>query len=1232
MHLNKSVVMIGLFLTVGLGLDTLAYLPPVEERAGVKVEIGSFPQKTERTGKNPYSWPLGVTEVKAGAPRSFPVTLENRTDKTVSGMLAVWMNDDWDVAGPQGPVTLAPREKRTFDYSGVAKARALDALYPVHARFRPEGVAETEAPHPIAVFKFLNPDAPRTTKKIPPPVLGKGVYRLDEGFTRTVSLLVKGQVIPVPEADRGRAAAWGAHMTAQSVRAGGTVKKGYSSHPPYRQGAGFIRSDYAMTLPQETPISLHFANFLGSHGKEAPSDGVEYTAWVLQEGVAPVRVCGHLVTKELVWQEVSGDLTPWAGRKITLRLETGPGPKMNTCCDGGGWGDVCLKIGPQPAPPTEEAWQARAEKACALARAALTESTDAAAGRYHLEAADGCYGAGVAPGPRGLEDGVIAFSDGARCIAYRGFDVRVDTGDANPPPVARANIRAEKGTLRISWCIPGQVRSAEGFPRISDLAVGPSSEKLHRVYAGFGNVIENPRDFVLDASGFALSTRHVGADYANGLSVVQATDVPPDRLTCDGAKNVFALHAHHDATFTFAPSVKGAFAAARSFRAVAGYRPSAGHAKLGARMCLDQWGGNYRKAAEGLEKAARYGLTNTVFVKHAWQRWGYDYRLPEIYPPADDPEGFGVMREACRRADILFVPHDNYTDIYPDAENYSYDLVVFNLDGTPQRAWFNPGRHALSYRWAPHAFRPWCLRNAKLLKGGYDPDGVFIDVLTAHGPFDYLDRQGRFHDKMETSRAWADAYDTYREGYRRPDAVCISEAGQDHLVGTLDAGQSDHFSARKWFGARQPYGDAERAPWHDIVTHGFFVLFSGGLGGRYQENDWHQGGDRALHGYGSDDYFSTAFIGGRNPMCDGPFSRDAVKTYWLQHDSCAELARAEFLDLQFGPNIHCQHAFFSDDSEVWINRQTNAVWRLPNGVVLPSYGSYVKTPRTESGVVEKDGVRCAFARGPAARFYDARMPAAHDLSHASVRTTGAKCLGRNQVQVDVAWKTIHAIPDYAPFVHVTDEAEGRSDAIVFQGGYALTPAMRTTPGDYTTKIDVVVPDSVKAGDYYIRYGLWRPRGGGRLLLAGARPDAVQRMRGGKLTVTKEKGRVTRVAWTADEGPDSLAERDRLLGVNRAGRAVAFGEVTTDGTFRLLRHAASDKVEWTIVPLPGVQGFTATFDLKALDAADGTVTNVVPVDPEKDAAAPTWSRTGDFLTVTVDAKSFAYGVSFARRAR
>ncbi len=74
----------------------------------------------------------------------------------------------------------------------------------------------------------------------------------------------------------------------------------------------------------------------------------------------------------------------------------------------------------------------------------------------------------------------------------------------------------------------------------------------------------------------------------------------------------------------------------------------------------------------------------------------------------------------------------------------------------------------------------------------------------------------------------------------------------------------------------------------------------GGLGPRYAGDS-----DSRHHGYGSDDYLSTTVLGGRNPMCDGPFSRSAVMTYWLLHDACARLARQPMLRHEFADgDIH----------------------------------------------------------------------------------------------------------------------------------------------------------------------------------------------------------------------------------------------------------------------------------------------------------------------------------------
>ncbi len=1196
-----------------------AYLPPVEERNGVRVEIESFPQATERPKGSPYSWPLGVTHVKAaetGATRrAFPVTLANTTAKPVTGRLEVWLNDDWEVAGPMGAVTLAAGERKALMFTATAKPSALNALYPVHARFTPKGGAREASPHPIAIFQFDHPKAPRALRPAGAVKLRKGTFNLANGFAHRISFRVGETVRKGPD-ERG----WGASMGKATMSVEGASKFGFRTHPPYRKGAGVIWADFPLELPAEGPIAFTCENFLTDPNGQPPSDGVEYKVFVIETGKAPQLVAGQCVKKILTWAPMAADLSAWAGKTITLRLWTGPGPKMNTICDGGGWGEPLLVIGPQRKAVSAAERAAFAARALAAAHRARTEGTHAAAGQWRLEADDAVYGAGVAYGPQGLVDGALALTDGQRDVVFNGFTARVAGSLEGRLLEPRAEIFAEKGTLRIRWSLGDVKMNAYGEPRLSDLALGGASERPVRLYAGFGNVFQNPKRVTISANGFELSTRHVGVEYANGLAVVQAVDVVPDRLVCDGERNLCSLHAHHDATFTLVPSAKGAFAAARRFRAVAGYKASPGHEALGSRMCLDQWGGGYRTAAAGLAKAAKYGLTDAIFVKHVWQRWGYDYRLPEIYPPADDPEGFGLMREACRKAGILFCPHDNYTDIYPDADKYSYDLVVFNLDGTPQLAWFNAGRHARSYRWAPHAFHPWALRNAKLLKAGYDPDAIFIDVLTAHGPFDYLDREGHFHSKNETSASWAKGFQVYREGFRNPRAVCVSEAGQDHLIGVADAGESDHFVPERWARPSE-YADAERTPWHDIVSHGSYVLFAGGLGGRYMERAWQKGGDAELNGYASDDYLSNCIIGGRNPMCDGPFSRNAVKTYWMQHDACAELGRSEFLDLVYdGENLHRQHATFSNGGEVWINRATNAVWQVPGlGVTLPSFGYYAETATTTSGILEKDGVRYAFAKSPKAFFVDARTPAEQEFA-ARVKTLGAKKVAVNHLLVSLAWETIRPQQGMASFVHLcSPEGEG-GEGIVFQCGMITPPTMFTARGTYQPTIDLIVPHQTAAGTYRIWFGAFPPKGGARLFIDAAHHDGSRRICGGAIEVERDAERIVRVTWKADDTPDMRTARDRLLGVNRQHRPVDFGGIVTDGTFRFVN---GDE----IIPLPHSSPFAATIDLAAVGAKGRTLARIETLEPEAEATAPEWTQNGSRLTLKVDAKAFAYRLVF-----
>ena len=119
-------------------------------------------------------------------------------------------------------------------------------------------------------------------------------------------------------------------------------------------------------------------------------------------------------------------------------------------------------------------------------------------------------------------------------------------------------------------------------------------------------------------------------------------------------------------------------------------------------------------------------------------------------------------------------------------------------------------------------------------------------------------------------------------------------------------------------------------------------------------------------------------------------------------------------------------------------------------------------------------------------------------------------------------------------------------------------------------------------------------------------------------MARADGKISGVSWKPEGSPDEAAARDRLLGVNRAGRAVQFGGIKTDGTFRF--------ADWTITPLPYSDAFSAKIDLVAFGAAGRTVAGVDMVEPGE-GTAPTWSQTGNVLKVACDAKSFAYRIRF-----
>jgi hypothetical protein len=521
-----------------------------------------------------------------------------------------------------------------------------------------------------------------------------------------------------------------------------------------------------------------------------------------------------------------------------------------------------------------------------------------------------------------------------------------------------AELKVESKALRCRVWLENESAAKPWFKvYLQQVALGAWNEKARRVYGGVGNVFEDPQAFSMGFDGHNLASSYVGFEFPSG-SIVEAVDTPPDRVSVDPSKGIYTLDTPHTQTITLIPATN-VWEGVKTWREIDTRKASAGVPQLAGRFVFDIWGGRYRESAQLLRQAFQYGLTNSAVVWHNWQRWGYDYRLPDVYPP--NPE-YGTLDEfrqlvdVCKQNGVLFAPHDNYIDLYPDAEGFSYKSVVFTADGQPRKAWFHHTRMAQSYRARPDQLRPLVERNLKLIRDGFAPTAYFIDVWSSIAPYDYWTDSGEFIDRTVTRRAWGEDFAWIRD-YLGNNAPQISEAGHDQLIGWLDGAQANHLRVdpnASGFTLNVNAAGAERIPWLDAAYHERFILHGAGYPDRYAA-----GLDEATHGIYSDDYIATEVLTGHPGMVSEPFSRDVVRKYWLLDDLMRALAGRRIESVEFvDGDIHRQHVSWEGGGEVWVNRG-DTDWSVADNHRLPPYGFYASVPGANGAehlaAIERDG-------------------------------------------------------------------------------------------------------------------------------------------------------------------------------------------------------------------------------------------------------------------------------------
>jgi len=1211
--------------------DAHAYNPPTDTAGPLSVAIEA---------------PEVVTQTDV--PKTIRVALQSKHDRPIKGTLDVKVIDRWR-ASPTGPVAfeIGPRAKVVREFQVVAGKGTYSGHYPIHAyaRFALEG--RQLVAHPIFILETKLPQTPLHASAVPwkPFSLVDGgqlaLWRLANA--RAVLAVFKETSKTMPAGWQGTEPRTNGTMAVRPQPLAGQTREVVAIHPPYKDGLiGTLAAEYPIELPPSKPLRLSFATGITPEGH---SDGVTFRVRVLPLD-APTGTLGKVVFERhsaaKKWEPGEADLSPFAGRAVRLQLESHPGPKNDTGWDQSFWAEPVLAAG---APPQTPSFPPRDDAGSRLV------GTIARGGKE--------YAVRIWPGRRGLLDSVIGFGDGERRLCFRGFEVRVHgmrLDDPRSPVVLKevkgesivnagsghqirhrfetlvgdfdllGRIAVEHDVLRVHFVLENAPPPRPWFHvHLEDVACGPWSETARQVYAGVGNVIRDPGPFRLGFDGHQLSTSFVGFDFAGGTSLVQAVDAPPDYFQVAPDARHYSLHVPHASTMTFIPAFN-VWEAVKGWRDTNRLRPAGGVKKTVGRFVFDLWGGRYEETADALRRAFRYGLTDAMVVFHNWQRWGYDYRLPDIYPPNGEfgkPEQLKALAEACTKSGVLFALHDNYIDFYPDADEFSYEKqIAFHADGTPVRAWFNEGRKALSYRYRADRVAPFLQRNLKWIRDGLGPTAYFIDVWSSAGPYDYWTADGKFTDRLYTRNSWGEHFAWIRDllGAGAPQ---ISESGHDQLIGWLDGAQTNHLRVGKpggrgynsWCVWDIPHGDAERTPWLDAAHHDRFILHGAGYPGRYEG-----GLDPNEHGIYSDDYVCTEVLTGHPAMVSQAFGQAVVRKYWLLSDLGRALALRRVESVEFaGGDLHRQHVRWSGGGEAWVNRGPTD-WTV-DGAVLPQYGFVAKAPTADAkGVVEasiarRDGVIVETARSPDRLYVNGRDVVDGPLP---IRLTVDKLSysADRKLELTVRWQAGAPLPaGWSPFFHFCDD-EGE---IVFQAGHQPGRFEADRQGTFTAPVRGWLPKELKAGGAYeLRAGVYNPKTGERLMLSGP-DDRTHRVRLGTIRLQGDGERVTGVAWTPRKAePNSLAARQ-----NPDGKVIDFGAAATAGACRLSceqgtlvvtplpesRKATVLRIRWAALPWPLPEPAHA----EAV-AEDGRLLDRQTVE-----------REGDTVTLTLKPGVFCYRV-------
>ncbi len=983
-------------------------------------------------------------------------------------------------------------------------------------------------------------------------------------------------------------------------------------HCPWAAGPGVAYADYSLSLPRADAIRLGFE--IGLRSGARLSDGVTYRVYANGEPVFDE----HCISRE--FHSRQADLSRFAGKDITLRLEVDPGPERSTSDDWSLWRRVEILAGTD-----EELARARreAEAVAARERAATIargrELADLPLGGLTSHHNDSICPSVAAPTHLSAraegdvfvlqcagEDEVIQYRFDASQGLLAGLTVTIDGEPLDPSPFTGGPSvdlddtgfgPQSRGleTELVSAALEGLVVRCEY--RYVNTETGSSARLSARLWPegkSLGLEVEGEpgrfRGFSARANGGTLVPAAFQAGgqalwHREGVYICTAVDLMHSAASgvgigdhtvysplTDGTRNAMQDRFYMTVSSRYEevlPNIANA--------------PSPYLDELAHRTVLDGWGGNFADNERWLKDMSRYGVDGFLMIKHVWQRDGYDQTYPNTMPANANMGGDAALRSLSLTAQALghrFNVHENYYDYYPNAEDFTEADRCLTPQGKPIDGWDNGKVRAVILK--PSKLMDYVFRFTPEIKRRYDCDSAYHDIMpTWHVDYDAaVPGAGKIAYTHEQTRRLCD-YD--REIFGGP---VVFEAADPLLAGVYDGGCNHGVDTYRTPAAVA----AELLKVHPLMSNHGFGYYERWLPWGYGPgwNDYVMT-DRELDKYRAYQtaFGRTGFIG--QQLMKNPHAvvrefyltqalgraytgrllqrlRYEVDGQWVDAGTAARLGELTRINAEY-----------EEGQQVYVNL-ADTPWQIAGHELLRD-GTLTLGPRSEAWTAVRDGQICDFSHYDGVTYADARShywmvpePQAPIRPQARFRALEG---GRFELTVD--WQVGRELDrDYITFWHFVSDG-----LILFQSDHALkTPTSGWKVGQTITDgpLAIGVPED-DVTEYEVRVGLYDANGRASLV-AGADQVTV-----GKLLVTREGVAATEIQFTpaaADPAPgaDPATYRE---GANLDRRVLDFGAVATNGAVVL----RTTEEGYTLVPVPLGEQLTVGLagDVRSVEAVD-----------------------------------------------